>query len=477
MGMTQASFWKRSEAAVATKGFLTGPDGVMPSMFRTDSREVQPGEGFAAIPGASVDGHRFVSDALSRGATFFVLQSDRRDLFSVDSFGNENAVLWVENTEKALEDMALAYLARFVPRRRIAVTGSVGKTTTKELVRNVLSPALRVHPAAKSHNTRIGCALTVLSMPVSTEVLLLEMGANAPGEIRELTETYEPDTAVITEISPAHLEGFGSIEGVLGAKWEITCSQQLRVLSYNYDNDLLRRRVETAGRPWRLFPIGYQVPSGQGVRILHAESRFDGMLPQLSVRYDVFGKVLDCSVPLFGIQHAYTAAFGFALGVAFEQPLEELVRRIGTMTPPQGRGVILFREGGGLLVDEAYNANPASLSVALENLFAIKKKGEERVVAILGGMRELGRESPIWHERLLEKALRCDVVLLVGKEWEDVHVDGERGFRSNHVFRVANAEEALAVVESLLAPEDILLVKGSRHYELEKVVRGLTRRT
>jgi UDP-N-acetylmuramoyl-tripeptide--D-alanyl-D-alanine ligase len=147
------------------------------------------------------------------------------------------------------------------------------------------------------------------------------------------------------------------------------------------------------------------------------------------------------------------------------------------MTPPQGRGVILFREGGGLLIDEAYNANPASLSVALDNLFAIKKKDEERIVAILGGMRELGRESAVWHERLLEKALCCDVVLLVGKEWKDVYVNRERSFRNNHVFSVANAEEALAVVESLLAPEDILLVKGSRYYELEKVVRGLARRT
>jgi UDP-N-acetylmuramoyl-tripeptide--D-alanyl-D-alanine ligase len=476
MGMMQTLFWKRSEAAAAAKGVLVGPDGAMPAVLRTDSREIRQGEGFAAIPGASVDGHHFVSDALARGATFFLLQSDRRNLFSLDAFGREHAVLWVENTEKALEEMGLAYLARFRPRRRIAVTGSVGKTTTKELVRNVLSPVLRVHSPAKSHNTRIGCALTALSMPVSTEVLLLEMGANAPGEIRELTETYEPDTAVITEIAPAHLEGFGSLEGVLDAKWEITCSRQLRILSYNYDNDLLRGRVETAGRSWRLLPVGYNVPSGQGVRILHVESHVDGTVPRLSVRYDVFGKTLDCSVPLFGIQHAYTAAFGFALGIAFEQPLEELAQRLGTMTPPQGRGVLLFREGGGLLIDEAYNANPASLSIALDNLFSLRTK-EERVVAILGGMRELGKESAVWHARLLEKARCCDVLFLVGKEWKDAHVHEEQGFREGHVFFAADAEEALAVAKPLLAPKDILLVKGSRYYELEKVVRGLARKT
>jgi len=323
-----------------------------------------------------------------------------------------------------------------------------------------------VHAAEKSFNTWIGCALTVLGMPEHTDAVLLEMGANHQGEIGALVESYPPTVAVITEVAAAHLEGFGSLEGVLQAKWEITSSNRLRMLSYNGDNDLLCRAVSSSLSPEiATVPVGYGVDPSRGVRLESASLAVRNKLPFLRCRCVVYGRPVELYSRLFGTQHAHT--LGYALGVShFLGILPELVARdLEEVPPPRGRGASDLLDGG-VLIDESYNSNPASLGVALRNLRTIPLEG--RRLAVLGGMRELGASSPQEHRQILREATFLDGLILVGDEWASCREDLPAAGR-----QVSDAPAALELLQAMRRPGDLIMVKGSRAYALESVVEGL----
>ncbi|MDR3354967.1 MAG: Mur ligase domain-containing protein, partial [Synergistaceae bacterium] len=229
---------------------------IMPCAFRADSRDVLPGDAFIAMPGERTDGHEFIVDAIERGASVIILQSDwyRENAAALDAFGAVK--IPVENSERSAALLAKRWLDAVSP-KVVGITGSVGKTTTRELLYGALKDSVRTHSAVKSYNTLIGCTMTILSMPSDTETLILELGANHPGEIEELVRNFPVTHGVVTDVTETHLEGLKSINGVLSAKMEICKSEGLEFLSYNNDNDILSSAMRFADTPARTVRVGF----------------------------------------------------------------------------------------------------------------------------------------------------------------------------------------------------------------------------
>lgn len=455
-----------SEAAAFCGGIVKGPEIPFPGNLWPDSRDVCPGDGFVALPGAHADGHRFVGAALDNGAGLVIGTAEGIAPWEPRILEAGASCLVVEDAEKALVQIAEGYLQEVSPKVKIAVTGSVGKTTTRELIRSALEPVFRVHSAKRSHNTRIGCALTVLAMPPGTEVLVLEMGTNHPGEIRSIVEHFPPTIAVITAIGPVHLEGLGDLEGVLSAKLEIIPQEGLDLLIYNADDSRLSQAIEGAQRPFRIAGVGYR--KGSALLLTGADTVFEEGNLQVGLSYG--GQSWVCRSLLKGTHHATNIGFAVMVGLALGVPMEILLKAISGMAPLRGRGKWIRDGRVHLLIDESYNANPSSVAAALEVLRSLAVPG--RRLAVLGGMRELGEKSGKLHSEIVGMFDFLDGVVLVGEEWENI-TEPPAGAKVQQ-WRVRNAKEAADLLEGLVGKKDTVLVKGSRSYGLEQVVERLS---
>ena len=444
----------------------------MPANFRTDSRQVTPGDGFIAIRGAREDGHGYIKDAVKAGAACIML--------STEYFGKHREELTqlgvsfipTDDPITGAVKLAKAWLAEISP-KVIGITGSVGKTTTREFLTLALKDSFKTHSAIKSYNTLIGTSLTILSMPPDTDILILELGTNHPGEIREMVKNFPISHAIITEVSDAHLEGLGSIEGVLAAKMEIIESEALKYLSYNSDNDLLSAAVARMPEGEKLkkngirqIGVGY---SNSAIRISDVRQTVNSLFePNLFVTLSIGEKKVVCGAPLFGKQHARNIGFAYAASSEMGQCDEAFAEAAKTFRLPIGRGVI--KKGGNecVLIDETYNASPASVSHAIKNLLEMEIPRDFRRVAILGGMRELGDESGRLHEVILNRAALLDEVYLIGHEWNEV-------YRKPDIVRGVweSVGEFASGFELCEFQKSAILFKGSRSYELERLMTRL----
>lgn len=457
---------KLAESAAWCGGRLLGPDGYLPEHLWTDSRDVQPGDGFIALPGEHADGHRFLGEALSKGALLLV-GTEQGFAPWTDTIRKAGvSCLIVEDAEKALVRIAETYLGEVAPRGRIAVTGSVGKTTTRELIRSALESSIRVHAARRSHNTLIGCALTVLGMPPDAEVIVFEMGTNHPGEIAGIVEHFPPTVAVITAVAPVHLEGLGDLDGVLAAKLEVIPREGLDLLIFNSDDDRLRGALEQGVFPIRMAGVGFR--KGSALLITEASENAEG---NLRVGLSYGGQSWVCQSALKGVHHANNLGFAMMVGLSMHISPERLLRGVSSISPLKGRGKWIRNGRVHLVIDESYNANPSSVSAALEVLGKLQVPG--RRWAVLGGMRELGEASKDLHRLILAKTKFLDGVVLVGEEWEAFRSETEPG--ASHLWWAKNGKEAGVLLERIVGTEDTVLVKGSRSYGLESVVEGLSR--
>lgn len=454
------------ESAAWCGGRLLGPEGPLPENIWTDSRDVQPGDGFIALPGEHADGHDFVGDALSKGARLILgtVHGLAPWIDRIRSIGTSCLVL--DEAEKGLVRIAEAYLGEVDPRERIAVTGSVGKTTTRELIRSALETSARVHAARRSHNTLVGCALTVLGMPPDTEVLVLEMGTNHHGEIAGIVDHFPPTIAVITAVAPVHLEGLGSLEGVLSAKLEIIPREGLDLLIFNSDDHLLSEAMERGAYPFRLAGVGFK--KGSALLLTETSENPEG---NLRVELSYGGQSWVCQSSLKGAHHAANLGFALMVGLSMHIPPERLLKGVSAIAPLKGRGKWIRDGKVRLLIDESYNANPSSVSAALESIRTLKVTG--RRWAVLGGMKELGEGSVNFHRGIFEKTRFLDGVVLVGEEWE-AFKEGEDS-PGTSMFWVKDAKAACTLLDRLVGEADTVLVKGSRSYGLELVVEGLSR--
>ena len=441
---------------------LHGPDGVFSGRFFADSRLVRKGDAFVAFRGDNTDGHAFIPDAIAHGASLIICENDRDIPSTVAS-------VRVSDTYKALPAMAEKRLARQRKKlHTIAITGSVGKTTTRDYLVRCLKTSLRVHSAEHSYNTLIGCSMTILSLPEDAEVLVLEMGTNHPGEIAEMVRFFPPTISVVTEVAPAHLEGFGSVEGVLEAKMEIAGSPSLTSFFFNGDNPLLARAASR-------LPAGIaRLSAGTGecdFRILAPIFTIEKGVPELSFSLAVPGDVLAVKARAFGKHAAYPLAFAIGISTWLGIPGEKAAAALEEAHSLEGRGFIRTLDSGVCLIDDSYNANPASMSAVLR---AAGEMGKRRTFAVVGEMLELGEKGDDFHRDLLPLLRSFDTVWLVGKTWERI-----APFNGQDGTRLVLWSDSLQKLGDHLGKElkegDAIVIKGSHGNRLDRLVEILCR--
>lgn len=461
------SFIGASDAAKWADGKLFGPDIRLCRVWKNDSRDIGPGDAFVALKGEETDGHLYVHKAIERGAKLLLVNFSRFEELSLNAPEYAGiTVITVTETESALAKIAGEYL-KFCAPNMIGITGSVGKTTTRELTLNLLRSEKRVHSAIRSFNTIIGCSLTMLAMPEDTEILILEFGTNHFGEIKEMVELFPPETVVITEVAPAHLAGFGTIEGVLKAKMEICESKKLKTIIFNSDNALLKNELSYKFN--NIDKIGVGKGPDSDLRILDSGLSLNDEGATLVSEYGFNGRKFKLETNLFGLQHAYNVGYAFLAADHFGISEDIIRKNISLFSPISGRGICKKLPGKIWIIDEAYNANPSSMQAAIENTLNVASSSGLSAYAVFGGMRELGASSLLWHQDILRITSPFQRILLLGDEWFDPDIE-----IPDNAERYKSFEEITSLAENLLKPDSVILVKGSNSYGLKRLVALLT---
>lgn len=410
----------------------------------TDTRRIDEGNLFFALKGDNFDGNGFALKALAAGASHAVV--DDPDL------GDHAQLIQVNDVLSCLQDLATYHRQQFdIP--LIAITGSNGKTTTKELIALVLESHYPVHYTKGNFNNHIGVPLTLLAMPMGTEVAVIEMGANHQGEIADLCRIARPTHGLITNVGKAHLEGFGGFEGVKIGKGELYAylAQHNGLAFINRDEPhLTEMAVEVKTK---LFYEKRQQPGLFRIQLLD-DSNFLALAFQ-----DYEGQETVIQSKLMGAYNFHNIMTAVALGVYFKVPSERIKTAVEAYLPKNNRSQLMEWEGNTIILD-AYNANPTSMEHALLNLKWQKGEGK---VAILGDMLELGTTSPAEHLRIAEIAQQITPQLvLIGQEFE-------RAAQQLEITHFLHVTELKPWFMQQAYQNQLILVKGSRGMGLERL--------
>jgi UDP-N-acetylmuramoyl-tripeptide--D-alanyl-D-alanine ligase len=427
-----------------------------------DSRTVEPGDFFVAIRGERFDGHAFLGEAVEQGAAGVMVQDASR------APAASALVIEVDDTTGALQQVARD-VRRRSGARVAAVTGSAGKTTTKEIAAEFLSSRYRVFRNKGNLNNHIGLPLSLLELRARPDVAVVELGMNHPGEIRTLIGIAEPEVRVWTNVGDAHIGHFGSSEAIADAKAEIT--EQARrddVLIANADD---ARVMNRAGQfPGRVVTFAINTDAdvrATGVKQKGVEGTEATVItPQGEVRIET---------PLVGLGNLANVLAATAVALEFHVTLDELKARARYLAPPKHRGELLRLPGGITLLDDSYNSSPSALKRALEVVAGTR--GSARRVAVLGEMLELGSLSTALHRECGAAAASSglDLLITVGgpaaSELAAAAIDA--GMPQRSVTSVKTSDEAAAIALRLVRPGDLVLVKGSRGIGTDIVVERL----
>lgn len=447
---------KAADVISATRGAASGG---LPAEFRgvsTDTRTIAAGDLFVALSGERFEGHRFLTEALARGAAAAIVDRDVPGPAPLP-------LIRVADTGRALLDLGRFQRSR-LRAKVVAITGSNGKTTTKELAREALAARFRVVASPKSFNNFVGVPLTLFMADASTEVVVLEVGTNHPGEIATIAEVARPDVAVITNVAAAHLEGLGSLAGVLeekGSLLDYVAPGGFAVLNGDDDAsiDALRLRAKC-----RVVVTGVRRRADYVATMAVCDLE--------RIAFHLNGKD-SVRIPLLGCHNLYNALAALAVAVELGVPIEAAARRLRTFEGPPSR-LKKHQRGERLVIDDAYNANPGSMKAAIKTFAALDVPG--RKILVLGDMAELGSESESLH-REVGGSISCGtfaLVAAVGARAAAI-VDGARqhGLDEARIARFADAESCAAKLPARLLQNDAVLVKGSRAMGLERVVKAI----
>lgn len=447
-------------ASVLGAHIIAGPMNVIFEGISTDSRNIKGGELFWALKGERFDGHDFVKKAVDSGALGAVVGKDQAKRFA----SLKATVLCVEDTLHALGDLAHWWRMRHSVLMG-AVTGSVGKTTTKEMAACILSLRHETLKTEGNFNNLIGLPLTLFRLEERHGRAVVELGMNRPGEIARLTQIANPDAGVITEIGKAHLEGLGSLLGVARAKLEMAQEmKQEALLVINGDSAMLMNMAPRYGRDMFTFGMGEHnhiravdirkdCSHGIGFTIAYGRER-------AAVNLKVAGR--------HNIMNALAAA-GLCIGL--KEDLGAVAKGLEQFDGLKGRFELVYLPSGVTLVDDTYNANPVSLKAALkgvENLVA--KKGQ--LIIGLGDMLELGEEAEQAHFEAGQWVGSIGPKLFVAMgQYAEQMAEGARrgGLSSQAIMKVHSPEEMALAIEHRMQPGDVILLKASRKIELDKV--------
>jgi UDP-N-acetylmuramoyl-tripeptide--D-alanyl-D-alanine ligase len=408
----------------------------------TDSRNIIPGSIFFALKGDNFDGNLYAADAIAKGASLAVIDNKR--------FSTDRTIL-VQDTLAALQELASLYRTHSAY-KVVALTGTNGKTTTKELIRAVLAEKYKCVATKGNLNNHIGVPLTILSTYPETELLIVEMGANHIGEIETLSKIASPDFGLITNIGKAHLEGFGSYEGVIKAKSELyqNLIPREKTIFYNSLDPIL---TELIGNYKKIIPYGSE----------NSDCYIDSITfknGQLTASINIEGVNYEIQPNLFGRYNIINILAAIKIGRYFDVNADNCISAINNYSPENNRSQVQKTENNTLILD-CYNANPSSMKSALESFAEIQS---ENKIAILGEMKELGISSFEEHRQLIDTAISCGCIknIFVG--------EGFLPFKKELEFHFNNTSELIDYLTKERFKGSLVFIKGSRTNQLEKTV-------
>ncbi|HIE43426.1 MAG TPA: UDP-N-acetylmuramoyl-tripeptide--D-alanyl-D-alanine ligase [Candidatus Omnitrophica bacterium] len=431
------------------------------SGISTDSRKLKRGELFVALKGKRFDGDDFVTDALKKGAIGAIVSeqnSKLRKLLENLQLTTYNFIIQVPDTLKALGDIAQYWRRKFkIP--LIAITGSCGKTTTREIISSMLSSKFKVLKSPHNFNNLIGLPLTIFNLALHDEVAVVEVGMSVSGEIKRLTEIAQPQIAVITNVGKAHMEFFDSLEDIAEAKAELlqTCSN-LSVSVLNRDDEF--------------FPYLLSKTEAKVITFgMHKESDFWAE----RITFDSLGRATfylngekKVKLPFPGRGNIYNVLASLATVSVMGMKIEEAVSSINHVVLPSGRNDF-YRMNGIYILDDTYNANPSSLLNLLETVERIKVRNKK--ILVLGDMLQLGRIADEEHKKIgkLISDSSVDVLLTIGKKAE---LTAKAISKNKRVWHFKDTVAAKDKLEALLEKGDLLAIKGSRMTGMERLLPG-----
>jgi UDP-N-acetylmuramoyl-tripeptide--D-alanyl-D-alanine ligase len=457
-------------AKIINAGIIGSPDSQQTcSSVNIDSRTVKSGDCFFAIAGENHDGHNFLADAFAKGASCAVVSKD----VSI----SDKVLLKVDDTIKALGILS-AWFRKDSNFKVVAITGSVGKTTTRQILYHVLSRRFKTHQPVKNFNNNIGLPLTLLAAPADCQIVVAELGTNHPGEIEVLTKIASPDIAIVTTVAPAHLEGFGDIETLTNEKLSISKGLNSKgILILNGDCPGLINLAKKQNKKFLTFGSNPDCD----YRLVNFKS--DG----LTSNFEITKKASICHserseesrsqiihLPLPGLGNACNALAAWASADQLGIAVADFADALKTITPVSMRTEIL-QIGSLTVISDCYNANPASMKNALDILATLSKNQNRRAVFVCGDMAELGAQTEKLHIELGRQIAQSNVnLLLTVGNLSLIAADTakkESSTLKTHGF--IRCEQLCDNLQMLIKSSDIILVKGSRVNKLELAVEKI----
>lgn len=451
------------------------------TIISTDTRDIVSGSAFVALKGKNFDGHDFISKALENGANS-VLVSDDTKLVQ----GDYNAIL-VKDTLKAYQDIAMAKRCA-LDFKVIGITGSVGKTSTREMVSAALSESFKVHQTRENFNNEIGLPKTILEAPYESEVCIVEMGMRNSSEIHELSMIAKPNIAVITNIGFAHIENLGSQEAIFNAKKEIVDGlRDNGLLILNANDPFLFEYSVNISRTIRtaVVMIEDKIPhnsqfSVRAYNIIHSDSDvvFD---VEICENQGISIVLKSVKIPIPGIHNVTNALIGIACGIELSCNFNDIILGLSKYKNVGNRQNIL-RSNGIILIDDSYNASPESMKAAIVMTASIGKNN--RKIAVIGGMLELGDYSKPLHENIGKQCVESDIDIVYTHGIETLSIiEGikslllsrdKEGKKNEMQFEYFETKEALILkLFDIIREGDVILIKASRGYKMETVTAAL----
>ncbi len=454
---------KLSEILEVTRGTLAAGGqalDVPPERFSTDSRTLRRGDFFIAITGPAFDGNDYISDAFRKGACGAI--TSRRTMPAGEA---TQALIKVNDTTKAYGALARHHRMKFdIP--LIAVTGSCGKTTTKDMIAHILSGKFTVLKNEGTKNNHIGVPETLLRLSEDSEMAVLELGMNHAGEIRYLGDVARPTMAAVTNVGPSHLGSLKSLRNIFKAKAELLeCLPSGAPAIVNGDDEYLSR--------WRARRL-IRVTFGLGARNDFRANRMRFEAGRW--RFFINGRY-PCELKVIGRHNVYNALAAIAVSSHFNVGYSFMCERLSTFSP-EGMRLAVRKISGIEFINDAYNSNPSSMKYALDALVDYETKGQRIVVA--GDMLELGPRSRSLHAQIGERIAhsKIDLLLTVGKlSGETLRSARAFGMARERAKRCATHEDAARHLTRVARPHDVVLVKGSRAMRMEKVIENFEKLT
>lgn len=414
-----------------------------------DSREIKADSLYVALKGENLDGHKFVSSAIENGAVAALVEksSSSRDII-------------VDNTYKALKNIAMAYRNRFdIP--FLSVTGSSGKTTTKDMLYYAVSSSLKTLRNLGNFNNEIGLPMTMYNLDSTYQCAILEMGMYTLGEIDYLAEIVRPNIAVITNVGVAHMQTAGSRENILKAKMEISnYMTESDTLIINGDNDMLKT-INKENYKFKILTFGLESENDFSVISYQTEDT------SMRIKAKFIDEEVEYLLPTLGIHNIYNSLSALAVCKVMGLDMKKSAEGIASYAPSKYR-MEIKQLSDKVLVEDFYNANPDSMKASIETF---REVSSNRKVGILADMLELGDISELSHKEIGNIAAQVmDVLVCIGKEARFIGLGAEEaGFDKANIYYYENNEQAIEKINSILKPGDKILMKGSRGMKLEEV--------